>query len=162
LRNKPLSEFAKTIEKQKNFIMSKSKIAITTDAVIFQLKKGEFQLLLIKRKNEPFKGEWALPGGFLEEDELLLEGCKRELEEETSLKIDVLQRVGIYDAIGRDPRGRMISVAFTASVKNSTAVKAKDDAEEVFWFPTKELPELAFDHLQIIKDAAKLLQITLS
>lgn len=142
--------------------MSRPKIALTTDAVIFQSIEKNVQLLLIKRKNEPFKGKWALPGGFLEEDELLLDGCKRELEEETSLKVDVLKEVGIYDAVDRDPRGRMISVVFTASVKNSTAVKAKDDAVEAVWFPVKKLPKLAFDHLKIIKDAAKLLQIALS
>ncbi|MDT0294327.1 NUDIX hydrolase [Mesonia ostreae] len=142
--------------------MSKPKIALTTDAVIFSSEEKKYQILLIKRKNKPFKGLWALPGGFLEEDEVLIDGCKRELEEETSLKVDSLQQVGVYDSVDRDPRGRMISVAFTASVKNSTAVKAKDDAEEAEWFPVKKLPKLAFDHLQIIKDAAKLLHITLS
>ena len=142
--------------------MSRPQISITTDAVIFQLTEIKYQVLLIQRKNEPFKGQWALPGGFLEEDELLIEGCKRELEEETSLMINDLQRVGVYDAIERDPRGRMISVAFTGCVKNSTKVIANDDAEKADWFSVLDLPALAFDHQRIIADAAKILQIPLS
>lgn len=134
----------------------KQKIAITTDAVIFSTLNNEKIVLLIKRKNNPFQGKWALPGGFLEENETLENGCKRELEEETGLKLSDLNQVGIYDAIGRDPRGRTLSVAFTKTIQKPEKVKGNDDAAEAKWIPLKELDNLAFDHRQIIADALEI------
>lgn len=139
----------------------KQEIAITTDAVIFAEEKGALYLLLIKRKNEPYQGQWALPGGFLEEDELLKTGCLRELKEETGLKLDDLKRVGIYDAIQRDPRGRTLSVAFTAKLPQREPIKGSDDAVEAKWVLLKDLEKIAFDHEKIIEEALEKLQITL-
>ncbi|MDR6302127.1 NUDIX hydrolase [Mesonia maritima] len=138
----------------------KQEIAITVDAVIFAEENNELFLLMIKRKNEPFKNEWALPGGFLEKDELLKTGCLRELKEETGLALTEIQQVGIYDKIDRDPRGRTLSVAFTAKLQQKKEVKGNDDAEEAEWVSLKEIKKTAFDHNLIISDAKKKLQIT--
>lgn len=133
----------------------KQTISLTTDAVIFAYEKERMYLLLIKRKNEPFKNQWALPGGFLEKEELLEEGCQRELKEETGLEIEKLHPVGIYDAIDRDPRGRTISVAFWAVLKKREALKAADDALEADWIALEKVENPAFDHEKIIADALK-------
>ncbi len=139
----------------------KQDIAITTDAVIFAEEKGALYLLLIKRKNEPYQGQWALPGGFLEEDELLKTGCLRELQEETGLELEHVERVGIYDAIQRDPRGRTLSVAFTTKLSQREPIKGSDDAAEAKWVLLKDVEEIAFDHGQIIEEALEKLQISL-
>ncbi|MCJ7759245.1 MAG: NUDIX hydrolase [Gillisia sp.] len=137
--------------------MRKQNIAVTVDAVIFYRKADVLNVLLIKRKNEPFRDQWALPGGFLEEDEIMLEGAKRELEEETGLKIEKLQQIGAFGAPGRDPRGRTISIAFVGLIRTEAKVKASDDALEVKWFNLNDLPDLAFDHRAIISEANSLL-----
>lgn len=136
----------------------KQEIFITVDAVIFRIaENGKIgDLLLVKRKNDPFKDQWALPGGFLEKDELLEMGAKRELQEETGLKIEGLKQVGIFDSPDRDPRGRTISVAYYGFADPLAKVKANDDAEEVKWFLICHLPELAFDHENIIKKAIEI------
>ena len=139
----------------------KQDIAITTDAVIFAEEKEGLYVLLIKRKNEPYQGQWALPGGFLEEDELLETGCLRELQEETGLKLDKVERVGVYDAIQRDPRGRTISVAFTTKLSKRKTIKGSDDAAEAKWMLLKEVEEIAFDHGQIIEESLEKLQMSL-
>lgn len=133
----------------------KQEIYITVDSVIFRPSENEegMEVLLIQRKNDPFKNQWALPGGFLEKEEFLEEGAKRELEEETGLKIDVVKTVGIFDSPERDPRGRTISVAYYGFVKTTSKVKANDDAKAVSWFNINNLPNLAFDHENIIKKA---------
>ncbi|MBW2960720.1 NUDIX domain-containing protein [Mesonia aestuariivivens] len=136
-------------------------LAVTVDAVIFLEENNALYLLVIKRKNQPFQGHWALPGGFLEEDELLQTGCLRELEEETGLQLQQLEKVGIYDAINRDPRGRTLSVAFTAKLQERKQICANDDADEAKWILLKDIEEMAFDHHQIIQDAIKKLQIAL-
>ena len=138
--------------------MRTSKIFVTVDAVIVK-KTTDNQLLLIKRKNEPFQNCWALPGGFVEENEDLELAAKRELEEETQIKIDSLQQIGAFGKPFRDPRGHMISVAYFGEVSENTIAIASDDAKEVAWFPINELPNLAFDHQEIIEKAFKIFKI---
>ena len=137
--------------------MRKQNIAITVDAVIFYRKAKNLNVLLIKRKNEPFQDQWALPGGFLEENETMEEGAKRELEEETGLKLEKLQQVGALGTPGRDPRGRTISIAFVSLINAEPKLKANDDALDVKWFNLNDLPDLAFDHRAIISEANSLL-----
>lgn len=128
--------------------------AVTTDCVVFGETEGHVEVLLVKRANEPFKDEWALPGGFLEENETLEDCAARELMEETGLFGIELRQFAAFSALGRDPRGRTISVAYAAFVKkDGCAVRAADDAKEVAWFPVGALPQLAFDHGQIIREA---------
>lgn len=135
----------------------RQKIAITVDAVIIKDLKSLSQILLIKRKNDPFKDSWALPGGFLEEFENLQEGARRELLEETGIKVEELNQLKAYGDIGRDPRGRTISIAFIGILDKDFKIKAGDDASEANWFRLEALPELAFDHSEIIEDAKKYL-----
>ena len=125
-------------------------INVTVDAVIFSRENQELNLLLIKRKNKPFKNHWALPGGFVDADELVVKACQRELKEETHLELnsDQLKFLGYYDKQDRDPRSRTIAFAFLAVIDNNTKVKADDDAVEAQWFNLQNLPELAFDHLR--------------
>ena len=138
--------------------MRTSKIFVTVDAVIVK-KTTDNQLLLIKRKNEPFQSCWALPGGFVDENEDLEVAAKRELEEETQIKIDSLEQFGAFGKPFRDPRGHLISVAYFAEVPEKTIAIASDDAKEVAWFPVNELPNLAFDHQEIIEKAFKTFKI---
>lgn len=131
--------------------------AVTVDTVVFDLydDNGEPKVLLIKRKREPFKGKWALPGGFLEMDEELEVGAARELYEETGLDIpsDELQQAMVVGSVNRDPRGRVISVVFTAvrDRYESDLTPCKNEVEEVRWFALSDLPSLAADHLEIIR-----------
>ena len=138
--------------------MRTSKIFVTVDAVIVK-KTTDNQLLLIKRKKEPFQNCWALPGGFVDENEDLEVAAKRELEEETRIKIDSLEQFGAFGKPFRDPRGHLISVAYFAEVPEKTIAIASDDAKEVAWFPVNELPNLAFDHQEIIEKAFKIFKI---
>jgi len=136
----------------------KQEIAVTVDAVIFNKLATSVKILLIKRKNDPFKDDWALPGGFLEEKESFETGAKRELKEETGLVIENLIELNTYGEVNRDPRGRTISIAFVGFLKKEAKIKAGDDAKEAKWFELYNLPELAFDHLKIIEDAKRYLQ----
>ncbi|RKS53208.1 8-oxo-dGTP diphosphatase [Gillisia mitskevichiae] len=131
----------------------RQEIAITVDAVILKDLKSSTSILLIKRKNEPFKHTWALPGGFLEVNENLINGAKRELLEETGVEIEGLKQLRTYGDLKRDPRGRTISIAFIGIINHEINIKAGDDAKEAKWFNLEELPELAFDHSKIIIDA---------
>lgn len=133
--------------------MPKQNISVTTDSVIFFSNNDEQKVLLIKRKSDPFKGKWALPGGFLEDEEPLETGAKRELKEETGLEIDRLTQLRAFGRPGRDPRGRTISVVFYGKVDSEEKVKGADDADEAQWFSLKELPELAFDHDRVLTEA---------
>jgi len=133
--------------------MYTSKIFVTVDVVL--VKPNLKQLLLIKRKNEPFKDCWALPGGFVDENEDLETAAKRELEEETQVKINALEQIGAYGKPFRDPRGHMVSIAYFGRVNDDVIAKASDDAKEVNWFSITDLPPLAFDHQEIISDALK-------
>ena len=130
--------------------MSKQDISVTTDCVIFYSNENEHKVLLVKRKADPFKGKWALPGGFLEEDKPLEAGAKRELQEETGLQLSHLEQMHTFGKPGRDPRGRNIAVVFTGFVPKLLTPKADDDAGDAQWFAVNNLPDLAFDHAEII------------
>jgi 8-oxo-dGTP diphosphatase len=125
--------------------------AVTTDIVVFAIREQELRLLLIRRRDEPYRGMWALPGGFLEIDEEIETCAKRELEEETGLCYLYLEQLYTFGRPDRDPRERVISVAYFALVSPDTPEpRAGDDARELAWFPLSELPPLAFDHREII------------
>lgn len=127
-------------------------MAVTTDCVIFAYEDRRLKVLLVCRGEEPFKGEWAFPGGFLKMDETAREGAMRELKEETGLETSSIRELGVFSAVDRDPRERVVTVAFYALVRPS-AVRGGDDAVEANWFDIAALPRLAFDH-QAIFDAA--------
>lgn len=135
--------------------MARQNISVTTDCVIFFRNDQESKVLLVKRKKDPFKDKWALPGGFLEDEEPLKHGAKRELEEETGLKIPNLKQLHTFGTPGRDPRGRTISITFWGEVDSEEKVKGNDDAAEAGWFNLNDLPELAFDHSEILKMGQK-------
>lgn len=126
---------------------------VTVDAVVFNLSGGRTQVLLINRGREPYKGKWAVPGGFVEMDEELEDAVARELQEETGLTGVQLEQMRTFGTCGRDPRGRQISIAFTGiATEGQEKIRAGDDAAEAKWFDIKELPEdLAFDHDEMIK-----------
>ncbi len=130
-------------------------IKVAVDAVVFSFKRDVgVRVLLIKRKAEPFIHRWVLPGGFVENDESLERAVRRELLEETHLKINYLEQFFTFGRPERDPRGRVISVAFFGLVKpGRTYVSGNDDAEEADWYPADNLPDLAFDHLRIVETA---------
>ena len=125
--------------------------AVTTDIVIFTVKSEKLEVLLIRRKLEPFKGQWALPGGFLDMNESLSRCARRELEEETGIKNVYLEQLYTFGEVDRDPRERVISVVYYAltPIGNQT-IAAGDDAAEVQWHDIDDLPPLAFDHEKII------------
>jgi 8-oxo-dGTP diphosphatase len=133
--------------------MRTSKIFVTVDAVIFRKSAGGNELLLIKRKNDPFKGKWALPGGFVDEGEDLTDAAKRELQEETGIVVESLQQLGAFGKPGRDPRSHTVSVAYTGFANDNSEAVGTDDADEARWFSVAALPELAFDHADIINSA---------
>lgn len=128
--------------------------ALTVDCVIFNKPQQDLMVLLIQRKHPPFKGQWAFPGGFVDMDEELEVAAARELMEETGLKPQGLTQLHTYGTIGRDPRGRTVSVVYIgfADAENDQP-KAGDDAQNAKWFSLKEIPDLAFDHYEILKHA---------
>jgi 8-oxo-dGTP diphosphatase len=111
------------------------------------------RVLLIRRGHPPFEGSWALPGGFVDPGERVAEAAVRELREETEVEAGALELLGVYDTPGRDPRGHTVSVVYTARLAAAVPARGGDDASEARWFPTGELPELAFDHALILGDA---------
>lgn len=129
--------------------------AVTTDCVVFT-KEEEPKVLLIQRGNEPYKGCWTFPGGFMNMEETAEECAVRELKEETGLTVNQIQQIGAYSKVDRDPRGRTISIAYLAIVDAPTAVSGMDDAAKAAWFPLSSLPDLAFDHKDIMADAIAL------
>lgn len=126
--------------------------AVTTDCCIFAFLNNELSILLIRRGIDPYKGEWALPGGFMKMTETADECARRELFEETGYFADSLHQFGAYTEIDRDPRERVVSIAYYALVKMAS-VRGGDDADDARWFPVSQLPLLAFDHLSIVNDA---------
>src|SRR5229473_7334394 len=128
--------------------------ALTVDCVVFGFDEGELKVLLIERALEPFKGRWALPGGFVRVDETLDEAARRELIEETGLKNVFLEQLYTFGAVDRDPRERVVSVAYYALVKLSDhRAKAATDAANAEWFTISRVPKLAFDHAEILAAA---------
>ncbi len=125
---------------------------LTADCVVVRHRA---EVLLVRRGNEPYKGCWALPGGFMEMDETIEHCAVRELQEETGIVVseDMIRLIGVYSAPGRDPRGRTVTAAYRIDVADSMVATAGDDATEVRWWPLEELPPLAFDHNEIITAA---------
>lgn len=128
--------------------------SVTADCIVIT-KDSQSRVLLVKRRNEPFKDCWAFPGGFMNMDETTEQCAIRELEEETGLKVENVHQIGAYSKVDRDPRGRTITVAYLAIVDSPKDVIGKDDAAEAEWFPLSALPKLAFDHIDIMQDAMK-------
>lgn len=130
---------------------------VTVDAVVFKRYQGKIATLLINRKNDPYKGYWAFPGGFVEMDEELDEAAARELAEETNLKGIDLEQMHTFGKVGRDPRGRQITIAFIGFTdENNANIRAGDDAAQARWFDIDDLPQnMAFDHDEVAKFAIK-------
>ena len=126
--------------------------AVTADCVVIT-KEAEPKVLLIQRGADPYKGCWAFPGGFMNMDETTEQCAIRELEEETGLKVSTIRQIGAYSKVDRDPRGRTITVAYLAIIDKPAQVTGQDDAVKAEWFPLSALPELAFDHADIMADA---------
>ena len=132
--------------------------ALAVDCAVFGLDEN-LKVLLIERGLDPFKGSWALPGGFVEMDESLDQAARRELEEETSLKNVFLEQLYTFSQPDRDPRDRVVSVGYFALVRLSDhRLQAATDAIDAKWFDVQKLPKLAFDHAKILKMAKERLQ----
>ena len=123
--------------------------AVTVDAILVSKQNS---VLLIERGREPFQGNWALPGGFIEMDEELETACLRELLEETGIKVGELRQFKTFGGVYRDPRHRTISIIFYAFTETELIANAGDDAARAQWFPLDQLPELAFDHRLILDE----------
>ncbi|MCA9078625.1 MAG: NUDIX hydrolase [Planctomycetaceae bacterium] len=128
--------------------------ALTVDIVVFALDEQDLQVMLIERDLEPFEGQWALPGGFVRVEETLDEAARRELQEETGLKEIFLEQLYTFGAVDRDPRERVVTVAYYALVNlEGHDVRASTDARNAAWFSVNDLPDLAFDHQTILAAA---------
>ena len=137
------------------------KPSVTVDTVIFRKIGAQLQVLLVKRGNHPCRGLWALPGGFLNMEENLDEAAARELAEETSVSTDLLEEFGVYGAVGRDKRDRVITIAYAALLEDEVQEKAGDDAAECAWFDLRT--HFAADRLKIeLKGASEMLQAEVS
>lgn len=146
-----------TIMEQGKYCYKYPHPAVTTDCVVFGFDGKRLNILLIERGGEPFKGCWAFPGGFMNIDETAEQGAMRELCEETGLKLEYLKQFGTFTAVNRDPRERVITIAYYALAKKSD-VKGGDDAAKAQWFPIEDVPPLAFDHDYILRKATEQLK----
>jgi len=139
--------------------MYQQNIKLTTDSLIFSKGNEHLQILLIQRGFNPFKGMWAFPGGYVEDDEDLEESALRELHEETGLKLTSMTQLHTFATPGRDPRGRTASVVYYAVTDaNDHTVKGGDDAAAAKWINVKDITALAFDHLDILRFALQELE----
>ena len=129
--------------------------AVTADCIVIA-QEPEAKVLLIERADDPYKGCWAFPGGFLNMDETTEQCAIRELEEETGMKVGVIHQIGAYSKVDRDPRGRTVTVAYLAIVDRSLPVIGGDDAAKAEWWSLTALPKLAFDHDMIMQDAIRI------
>lgn len=137
-----------------NYVYDYPRPMVIVDMLIWRYREEKVEILLIRRDGPPFRGQWALPGGFIQMDETLLESAKRELVEETGIKDMDLFSLTIAGNPERDPRGRTITALFTGFLTEPfVEVRAGDDAREAEWFAVNRLPQLAFDHAQLIRDA---------
>lgn len=145
--------------KKMSFTYNFPRPALTVDCVIFGFDDVELKILLIERGLEPFKGSWALPGGFVHINETADEAAKRELFEETALNEIYMEQLYTFSEVERDPRGRVVTIAYYALVSliNKTLV-AGDDAKNAKWFPLSNIPKLAFDHKTIVNKALERLK----
>ena len=128
---------------------------MTADCIVIT-REAEPKVLLIQRGSMPFKGGWAFPGGFMNMDETTEQCAIRELEEETGLRVSNVMQIGAYSKIDRDPRGRIVTVAYLATIEEPMAVTGQDDAAKAEWWPLSNVPHLAFDHYDIMQDAIAL------
>ena len=128
--------------------------ALTTDCVIYD---SEGRVLLIRRKNEPFKGAYALPGGFVDVGETVEAACRREVREEAGLAVSELRLVGVYSDPHRDPRGHTVSIAYLARLLQAPSPEAGSDAEAAAWVKDWRTLDLAFDHAKILADAEQIM-----
>jgi 8-oxo-dGTP diphosphatase len=136
-----------------------SKPSVTVDMVIYTIQENDLKILLVKRGIEPFKDKWALPGGFVRIDESLEDAAKRELQEETGVKDVYLEQLYSFGEIERDPRGRVITIAYIALVNSEkVALKSTTDVSEAQWFSVKKIPQIAFDHKKILDYSLKRLR----
>ena len=143
------------------FTYKYARAALTVDCVVFGLDERDLKVMLIQRDLPPFREKWALPGGFVRLDETLEEAARRELQEETGLEKIFLEQLYTYGAVDRDPRERVVTVAWYALVRLSDhRVMAATDARDAAWFGLDDLPQLAFDHDQILQSAHQRLQST--
>lgn len=130
--------------------------AVTADSVVFCNSSDGLAVLLIERANDPFKGCWAFPGGFMDMEENAEDCARRELKEETGLQLEHMEQIGVFTDVDRDPRGRTVSIAYSALVEKRPVIGA-DDAAQARWFPISEIPALAFDHEKILRAALDVL-----
>lgn len=128
--------------------------AVTTDVLLIT-QDNPRKILLIQRRNHPYIGKWALPGGFVDMNEDLKAAALRELNEETGIKGVEIEQFQTFGAVDRDPRHRTISVVYSGIVKDEIKCKGRDDAADARWFEINDLPELAFDHDEILKSFLK-------
>lgn len=136
-----------------------SQAHLTVDCVVFGLDEGDLKILLIQRGYEPFKGFWAVPGGFVDPDESLEQAALRELKEETGVRDVFLEQLYTFGDVRRDPRRRIVTVAYYALVNlRDHTVKAATDASSAAWFAVDDLPKLAFDHGRIVDTALRRLK----
>jgi len=136
--------------------------SVTADVIIFTMHEQDLHALLIQRKRPPFEGMWAIPGGFVDIDESLEEAAERELEEETGVRDVYLEQLYTFGEVNRDPRGRVITVAYFALVPADVVEpQAGDDATDARWWPVYDLPPLAFDHHDILGYALQRLRYKL-
>ncbi len=137
--------------------------ALTVDIVIFTLRENRLQLLLIQRREDPYAGMWALPGGFVRVEESLEEAASRELAEETGVSEAYLEQLYTYGDVDRDPRGRVVTVAYFALIPADAPVRSEggSDARQARWHPLESLPPLAFDHREIVTYALRRLRYKL-
>ncbi|TAJ14555.1 NUDIX hydrolase [Marinilabiliaceae bacterium JC017] len=137
-----------------NYCYEYPRPALTTDCVIFGFDGVEIKILLIERGTDPFKGKWALPGGFVNMDEDTEACARRELFEETGIKDLFIEQLYTFSDVNRDPRGRVVSVSYYALVKIADyEIQAGDDASKAKWFSMSDVPSLAFDHDRILRVA---------
>ncbi|HLP95506.1 MAG TPA: NUDIX domain-containing protein [Saprospiraceae bacterium] len=144
--------------------MEEQNIKVAVDAIVFGYNHNQLHVLLVRQKYGPMQGRWVLVGGFLQNGESLQSAMERELQEETGLSIKYLEQLYTFgDDVHRDPRAQVISVAYFALVNNTDLIpRADTDAEEALWFPMNQLPQLGYDHDQILQMALKRLQAKLT
>lgn len=135
-----------------------NEIRVTVDVVIFTIQDGRLGVLLVRRGIPPYQGAWAIPGGFVLPDEGLEQAARRELEEETGVREVYLEQLYSFGAPDRDPRGRVVTVAYYALISPDRNIRAGSDAAEARWWPMDGLPDLAFDHAEILRYALERLR----
>ncbi|HVT05543.1 MAG TPA: NUDIX hydrolase [Thermoanaerobaculia bacterium] len=140
---------------KRKFCYNYPRPAVTADIALFRGSGDDLEILLIQRKKDPYEGLWALPGGFVNDNEKLEDGAARELQEETSLRARKLEQFGAFGDPGRDPRGHTVSIGFMSEVRGKGNGTAGDDAAGLRWFAAGRLPKLAFDHKRVIQQALR-------